>query len=421
MRAMSQLFNSVMIEKGKLTNLSESNAPKKSTSREASASSRNSDLSSRRTTSRISLHSRGDDRHNPDSEEFAPFRRKAIPRGSEEDDEDVEEDEHDEEAPANDGDEHEKAHEWMNGDEGEKTREQRTRADYYEDEEPVPSRQAARKRRGRLDKHQRLTSTSEGRRPQGHQSTPIPAAAFILRADILQDYNSFPPTAEESLTTFEAKVMDMAARCRGTESLEEVNPAMVSELFRAETSRWRAISMLHLRLVWEAVKRFVHLALEHCADPSLLHDLKRFIVNDRLDKLHYKAEQKLVELLSCHEGMNPAFYDFLGKLDDNMSNVQTKARTPMQDLSRDILNQINANLTTRTMENICDMVLQAAGCSLSLKSRKARLLMNKVQDALVNSTSEDDPEKNLARYNEDSEKIAVQRAIATLQKYYEAR
>src|SRR6266536_5085683 len=109
----------------------------------------------------------------------------------------------------------------------------------------------------------------------------MPDTPSILRPDVVHEYESFPSSAECTLGDFETTVKEMAVQWTGVESPREVNPGMVSELFREESMPWRGIATRHVGLVWEAVRRFVDLALRHCGDSSILDELKCHVIDSR--------------------------------------------------------------------------------------------------------------------------------------------
>ncbi|RSL88997.1 hypothetical protein CEP52_015029 [Fusarium oligoseptatum] len=221
-----------------------------------------------------------------------------------------------------------------------------------------------------------------------------------IRSETYQEYNSFPDPLEMSYERFKGGVMRMAAQWRGTESLGEVNPAMVSRLLRQETSRWRIIAGRHLELVWKAIRRFVRLALKHSVELSLLPYLKHHIINGRLAKLYRSAEQKLEEILLCHEGMNPAFHDFLAVLGDDPFKQKTGRDPPSQIIDRKVREQFHNALSSEVMETIVRTAFASAKLSNSQGSL-ASILLEK------DSSKKPSPQE-----------IAVRRAISTMEDYY---
>lgn len=243
-----------------------------------------------------------------------------------------------------------------------------------------------------------------------------------LRTEVYQTYLSFEPPIQKTAKQFEEKALEMAAQWRGTESLDEVNPAMVSQLFREETKRWRKISTIHLQLVWEAVSRFVHLALEHCVDPDFLPYLKRFVVEDRLKMLRSHAEGKLEELLRCHDGMNPAFHDLLCELREPLVwNVGFGRREAKKQVANELIDRIRSALSS----NAWRQVLEVAGVStrsvLNPSSRVASVLLEKVKESIADVGFQSDaPDVQESSGRRTAQEAAVQRAIRTTEKYYKA-
>ncbi|KAJ4168945.1 hypothetical protein NW754_010876 [Fusarium falciforme] len=248
-----------------------------------------------------------------------------------------------------------------------------------------------------------------------------PLSWEILRPETYQNYESFDEPYQESYESFKKRVMDMAAKWRGTESLGEVNPAMVSRLFRQETSRWEAISSRHLELVWEAIDRFVHLALQHSVQPSLLPYLKRYIINGRLEKLRHSAEEKLEELLRCHNGMNPAFHDFLRARGDDTSKQETSRDPPSQVIGEKIREQCENALSSEAMEKIVRTAFTSAGLSTP-QIALANILLDKVKETILGPAVKDGGQHQPdASKQPGPQEIAVRRAISTMDNYYKVR
>lgn len=240
----------------------------------------------------------------------------------------------------------------------------------------------------------------------------------ILREETYEDYLSFDDPCQESYESFKERVMDMAAKWRGTEGLDEVNPAMVSRLFRQETSRWEAMSSRHLGLVWEAIDRFVNLALQHSVQPSLLPYLKQYIINGRLEKLRHSAEKKLQELLRCHNGMNPAFHDFLCELGDDPFEQEASRGRPSQVIGEKVREQCENALSSEVMENIVRTAFTSAGLSTP-QVAIANVLLDKVKETIlgpaVRDGGQDQPD---APKQPGPQEVAVRRAISTMDNYY---
>ncbi|KAH7176188.1 P-loop containing nucleoside triphosphate hydrolase protein [Dactylonectria macrodidyma] len=240
----------------------------------------------------------------------------------------------------------------------------------------------------------------------------------ILRAWDHHAYRS-PSPAGQTIEKFESEVRDMAFGWRGTESLNDVSLAFVSKLICEETSPWRKISRKHLMVVWKAIKRFVHLALKHCVDASFLPPLKRFIVNHHLKKLKADAKRQLNTLLRCHQGMNAAFHDFLGELDDGDLQFGTISRSTKEDVGNQLLEEVKSALSSQAVEKMVQIASHSVGGIGSLETAFANILIAKVKDTLTEAVqgkgAQDDPEPPTRR---KLEQAAVRRAIDMTEKYY---
>ncbi|KAM5349937.1 hypothetical protein ACJ41O_006442 [Fusarium nematophilum] len=419
-RAMCQLFNSVMIEKGKLTEILQHDSgedPEQQCPIPSSPGSSSSERPDHPTCSQEDVEeddipgshtareaAADDEERNDGTSEEAE---------KEEYSEGVHEDEHGEEGEEGyDEEEEEEMGEHS-------SRESVSRGD-SDDKDPFQASRTTKQPRkgGPLGVNEKAEIPRESRDNAEHDS-PLLSASKILRPDVLEDYESFPPTVQTDFESFEGKVLELATRWRGTESLVEVNPAMVSQLFRGETSRWRAISSRHVQLVMEAVNRFVHLALEHCIEPSLLQDLKRLIVNERLERLRLSAERKLEELLQCHEGMNPSFHDFTSHFGGVSFKLGGGTTSTKEDTEKVLWRHIKSFLTTEMLEralgmaffNVRDSMPEAKVVNIIAKKMKGIIGV-----AAIDSLGHGGVRKG--RSQPTDEQAAVRRAISTMEKDY---
>ncbi|KAH7114597.1 P-loop containing nucleoside triphosphate hydrolase protein [Dactylonectria macrodidyma] len=251
----------------------------------------------------------------------------------------------------------------------------------------------------------------------------------ILAIDVLLAYQSSEPSIEQTYYQFEERLMQMVVEHRGKESLVEVNPDMVRTLFRQESSKWRRMSRSHLNMVWEAVKRFVDSALEHCVDSSILDDIKRLVINNQLDTLLQNAYQKHEELLGCHDGINPAFYDiFEGS---TLSRTSCRAASPSVVRMGDILgevvrDQVNNNLTIQTVEKVVNSLWEQYGPSgyeehpFDTKGSLVSHFLTKLQEFLkLDDLQSEVRERVQSTYRQDFEKTAARQAIDTVDEFYD--
>ncbi|KIL94297.1 hypothetical protein FAVG1_02860 [Fusarium avenaceum] len=246
----------------------------------------------------------------------------------------------------------------------------------------------------------------------------LPTSTF-LRQKVLQEYKSFETPARMTFREFETQVLDKAVRWRGTESLDDINPAMVSHLYRDQTSRWHSIAHRHLGFVWESVTRFIKLALKHCVDPSVLISLEDFIINDRFEKLRLSAEVKLDELLACHEGTNPAFHDFLREFQDESLEFSNRIAPNSFYAKKTIRNQLQETLSSSVVENILQTAWESFGVVEGPRRVFVDFVVGQVKSAIAGGMSQDaDPAEPSPRYKHDKERGAVRRSILMIERYY---
>lgn len=238
----------------------------------------------------------------------------------------------------------------------------------------------------------------------------------ILRPEVIQEYESFPPSAECSFADFELKVEYMARQWRGVEDPRAVNPVMVSRLFRDETSRWRGMATRHVNLVWEAVSRFVDLALSHCVESSILNELRRLVLNDHLDKLRKMVDEKLEELLQCHDGMNPGFYDTM----DYSSVFRTNTNSMGESITEAVFSAISGDFRKESISKVCNVVWKHGVQRLASKEHVKELLMGNIPYlSMLGLLGAKGRDKVGSIYEKDLQKVAARRAIETLDNYYE--
>ncbi|KAF5551849.1 dynamin GTPase domain-containing protein [Fusarium mexicanum] len=253
----------------------------------------------------------------------------------------------------------------------------------------------------------------------GQQDEPATSTPSFLRADIVEMYESFALPTKRSFKDFETQVLAMAVQWRGTESLDDVNPAMVSRLYREETSHWEAIANCHLRLVWDAVIRFVDLALKHCVDSSLLKFLERSVINSRLELLRLSAEAKLQELVRCHQGTNPGFHDFLREFQDESLEFSNRVKPDSFDARKVILERIDATLSATAFEKILELSCQSIGGVIPSKTMVASAVLSQIKDIVAGQIPTNSTQHGSSgRYHQDTERGAVRRSITMIEKYY---
>ncbi|SPJ70412.1 uncharacterized protein FTOL_00140 [Fusarium torulosum] len=255
---------------------------------------------------------------------------------------------------------------------------------------------------------------------QGHSNHEFHLSApTFLREEVLKEYNSIETPAKMTFREFETQVLAKAIRWRGTESLDDVNPAMVSHLYRDQTSRWRSIAHLHLGLVWDSVTRFIKLALKHCVDSSLLLSLEDFIINDRLDRLRLSAEAKLEELLACHGGTNPAFHDFLREFQDESLEFSNRIAPTSFYAKRTIRNQLQETLSPQVIEDILQTARESFGVVEGHGMAFVDYVMGRVKRAIAGRMSQGaTPAEPSSRYLQDKERGAVRRSILMTERCY---
>jgi len=99
-------------------------------------------------------------------------------------------------------------------------------------------------------------------------------------------------------------------RWRGGEPQGEASEAVYSGLFEYQSAKWAKISKQNLRAVWEAVEKFINLALvSACIDEGMLQALRKHLIKPRLDQLEKASYRTMSDLLNCHGRGKTGFYD----------------------------------------------------------------------------------------------------------------
>ncbi|KAM3496881.1 hypothetical protein MY10362_009749 [Beauveria mimosiformis] len=245
----------------------------------------------------------------------------------------------------------------------------------------------------------------------------------LLRHQVLQRYEEVDKPEEYRYEWFLEETLKLSARCRGSESLHEVNCATSSQLLKVQTAKWSRLSDIHFDEIWNAVERFVELALAHCVPDSMVPDVEAFIIRDRLDDLRQRTRSSLEEVLQCHTGLNPAFHDLLADLDtivclDAHSGEATSSLLEM--VEREVFNRFDSASATNTMTNICETLWKSGlAASLSPTTHVTKLIFDKIQSQLRAAGDTPKPDARLrSSQRQEMEKLAVERAINTLKEYY---
>ncbi|OAA74416.1 Dynamin, GTPase domain protein [Akanthomyces lecanii RCEF 1005] len=252
------------------------------------------------------------------------------------------------------------------------------------------------------------------------------SVSALLREDVLRKYNAINKPVKIEREKAIDKAMKLAGKCRGTESLQEVSSAAVSELTCQETSKWRDISMIHFDAVWQAVECFAALALEHCVPASNISHLKLSIINPGLKRLRLGALERVQELLECYADMNPAVHDLVADINDGYQSRHDGEKKPSPSL---LMNIFEAEILERTQPSVGIQIMKAAceslwedglGFGWSPTTLVAKSIFNKMEEQLQQleiSPGESSDAATIA--SQRVEREAADRALTSMESYYE--
>ncbi|KAF3917609.1 Dynamin-2 [Arthrobotrys entomopaga] len=164
----------------------------------------------------------------------------------------------------------------------------------------------------------------------------VPAQKHPAQAIIKKHYTHDRPKSTDE-KTFELWVATQIPVWRGSEPQGEPSEVSYSGLMGYQSTKWQKIALQHLRAVWEAVEKFIDLALTTACfnDKEMLQRLQKLLVTPKLKVLKEKSRRTMKKLLSCHGRSKTGFYDGLvhsrpvrwhaEELAQRLANLKTKA------------------------------------------------------------------------------------------------
>ncbi|KAM5354255.1 hypothetical protein ACJ41O_000905 [Fusarium nematophilum] len=105
------------------------------------------------------------------------------------------------------------------------------------------------------------------------------------------------------------KIVALMRRSRGRELPGMVNPMIVADLFKEQSSPWRAMVEAHVRSVWWAARHFLHSVIEHIADSTTVDTLLELVLMPKLNEILTGVNQRTEILLKQHEAGHPITYN----------------------------------------------------------------------------------------------------------------
>lgn len=119
------------------------------------------------------------------------------------------------------------------------------------------------------------------------------------------------PTDDRSLTRDEyvEKITTVVKRTRGRELPGMVNPMIIADLFKEQSSPWPKIAEAHVQKVWKAVREGLKHLIVHVADVTSVKAILDVIVEPSLKSLLKTLQSKLSSLLEPHQSGHPITYN----------------------------------------------------------------------------------------------------------------
>ena len=110
-------------------------------------------------------------------------------------------------------------------------------------------------------------------------------------------------------TAFEAEILDLLKSSRGRELPGMFNPLIVGEIFHQQAKPWEQIARSHVLQTWEAVERFLELALSSLTDNKTLDRLLVEVVNPLMKERLQGVNRKLDDILMPYTHGHPITYN----------------------------------------------------------------------------------------------------------------
>lgn len=120
-----------------------------------------------------------------------------------------------------------------------------------------------------------------------------------------------PSADDRSLTRDEyvEKITTVVKRTRGRELPGMVNPMIIADLFKEQSSPWQKIAEAHVQKVWKAVREGLKHLIVHIADVTSVKAILDVIVEPSLKHLLKTLQSKLSSLLEPQQSGHPITYN----------------------------------------------------------------------------------------------------------------
>jgi len=254
--------------------------------------------------------------------------------------------------------------------------------------------------------------------------------------DVMEKYYVHNKPESIDREAFEGWLATQVQRWRGREPRGEASETVYPGLFEHQSEKWSKIASQHLHVVWQAVERFVDLALAAaCVEEDVLQALKH-LIKPRLNKLEKASHRTMNDLLNCHGRGKTGFYDGFVNIEPMRRHAEDLAQR-LAALTSDHAHLGDHTISDKLFKEVRDAVGSAA--SMSIGSIIGHNLVKDVANRVVESTlsqafqSEgnvsEGKTKGVRAVREatfgfipaEQENIAAARVIEHVETYYEVR
>ncbi|KAK3377308.1 P-loop containing nucleoside triphosphate hydrolase protein [Lasiosphaeria ovina] len=135
--------------------------------------------------------------------------------------------------------------------------------------------------------------------------------AGLLSPDTIAAHYTFPAPGRISHQDLNAWLAARIPQWRGREPQGEASENTYHLLFEHQSEKWPAIAAAHLDAVWQAVQRFVDVALTaSCpADDDVRAAIRTHLTQPALADLQRASHRAMLSLIGCHARGRTGFYD----------------------------------------------------------------------------------------------------------------
>ncbi|KAK0723412.1 P-loop containing nucleoside triphosphate hydrolase protein [Lasiosphaeria miniovina] len=154
-----------------------------------------------------------------------------------------------------------------------------------------------------------------------------------------------------SRSNFISHIEELMKKTRGRELPGTFNPMIVAELFVEQSRPWEFIVSRHVKSVWDAACRFLHMVVDHVADGSAYRALQEEIFDPSMKDILKSMTEKTKELLNQHQNFHPITYNdhYFLDLVQKTRRERESTKEP-KDILKEFFNVASLSSTNRLKE-----------------------------------------------------------------------